>query len=238
MLSPRTIITGWKLDFKKHCCAEFGDYTQVYQDTVPHNSTNLPCSVSTVVLGPTGNVQGTYKFYNLDTGHHIVAYQFTALPMPQEVIDQVHAIANAQRMPADIIFTDAEGTIIDDDGNDIAPPPPLDKNHRSVDPVDGIYMGLHNPAPPVQEPAADPEPPAVAPPDHYPPDFPVPPAFAGDKNLPDDNYFLPLADPDVEDGMEGNVDAGVDFAGHNAPDAHGAPEDHVAPIPPVANANG
>ncbi len=94
-LSPRTIITGQKLDFRKHCRAKFGAYAQVYQDTTPHNSTDLARAASALVLGPTGNVQGTYKFYNLDTGRQFVANQFTVLPVPQAVIDWVHAIADA-----------------------------------------------------------------------------------------------------------------------------------------------
>ncbi len=143
-LSPRTIITGRKLVYTKHCRAEFGDYAQVYQDTTPHNSTDLARAVSTIVLGPTGNAQGTYKFYNLDTGWQIVTNQFTILPMPQEVIHRLHAIAAAQQMPADIIFTDAEGNIINDVGDDIAPPPTEDhRSVASVDPADGLYMGIH-----------------------------------------------------------------------------------------------
>ncbi len=90
------IITGQKLDFTKHCHVKFGDYAQVYQHTVPHHLTDLPRSVSAIMLGPTGNVQGTYYSNNLDSGCQIVAYQFTILPMPREVIDRVHAIANAQ----------------------------------------------------------------------------------------------------------------------------------------------
>ncbi len=40
-LSPRTIITGQKLNYHWYCQAKFETYAQVYQDTVPHNSTNL-----------------------------------------------------------------------------------------------------------------------------------------------------------------------------------------------------
>ncbi len=82
ILRLRTIITGCKLDYHQHCDAKFGAYAQVYQDTTPHNSTDFAHAVSTLVLGPTGNVQGTYKFYNLDSGSQSVSDQFTVSPMP------------------------------------------------------------------------------------------------------------------------------------------------------------
>lgn len=72
-----------------------------------------------------------------------------------------------------------------------------------MDPADGVYMGLH-PTPPDTPANADH-------PDPYPPDFPVPPAVAGGDHLPDDNYFLPLADPDEDEGEEGNADGNVDI---------------------------
>mmetsp|Transcript_17391 Transcript_17391/g.36467 ORF Transcript_17391/g.36467 Transcript_17391/m.36467 type:complete len:115 (+) Transcript_17391:2674-3018(+) len=114
--------------------------------------------------------------------------------MLREVIDCTHAITDAQRMPADIISTDAEGHIIDDDGNNIAPPPLPDDIHRRVDPAGGVYMGLHKP-PPDPAPVNDGN-------NHPPPEFHLQPAEAA---LPDDNYFLPLADAD-EDGVVGTAD--------------------------------
>ncbi len=51
---------------------------------------------------------------------------------------------------------DTDCHIIDDDGDDIAPIP--DEDHRSVDPDDGIYVGLHNPIPVI---ADNPPPPEV-----------------------------------------------------------------------------
>ncbi len=74
--------------------------------------TTIARAVSTLVLGPTGNVQGSYKFNNLDTGRQLVANQFITLPMPHEVIVGVHLIADAQCMPANLIFTDAKGKVM------------------------------------------------------------------------------------------------------------------------------
>ena len=37
-LSPRVIMTGIKMDYKKHCKMPFGDYAQVYEKTENDNS--------------------------------------------------------------------------------------------------------------------------------------------------------------------------------------------------------
>mmetsp|Transcript_20024 Transcript_20024/g.42020 ORF Transcript_20024/g.42020 Transcript_20024/m.42020 type:complete len:294 (+) Transcript_20024:528-1409(+) len=167
--------------------------------------------------------------------------------MPWEVIHYVHSVADAQRMPANIIFTDVEGNIIDDDGPDVAPHAAPVEDHRSVDPVDsadGLYMGINNP-PPVHVPTAE----------THPPDFPVHPAVAGIDALHDDNFFLPLADDD-NDGEEedGRVGAADDIVGneevgtvnpHTGNDlgenAVGGPPAAVAPVetvqPPQHNYN-
>ena len=42
-----------------------------------------------IVLGPTGNLQGTYKFFSLTTGTKLKRRQFTPYPMPDTVIARV-----------------------------------------------------------------------------------------------------------------------------------------------------
>lgn len=85
-LSPRTIVTGRALDFRKHCKAEFGAYVEVYWETTPHNLTDLEQAASCIVLGPTGNLQGMYSFYNLVTGRVIESNSFRVIPIPHEGI--------------------------------------------------------------------------------------------------------------------------------------------------------
>eukprot|EP00956_Cyclotella_meneghiniana_P009213 scaffold12647_cov40-Cyclotella_meneghiniana.AAC.2 len=56
--SPREIVTGLRLDYKKHCQARFGAYVEASYDADITNTMNdrtAPC----IVLGPTGNVQGS-----------------------------------------------------------------------------------------------------------------------------------------------------------------------------------
>ncbi len=104
LFNPHTVVIRWKLDFSHHSWAKIGAYAQVYLDTTPHNFSNLPCAASALVLGPTANVWGTYMFYNLNTGWQLVASQFTVVPMPQDVIDWVHAIADVKNMQDNLIL--------------------------------------------------------------------------------------------------------------------------------------
>ncbi len=69
-LSPREIVMRHKLDFTKHCRAQFGSYCKAHDEPVPTN-TMVTCSAPAIVLGPMGNLQGTYKFFSLETGKKI-----------------------------------------------------------------------------------------------------------------------------------------------------------------------
>ena len=65
--SPREIVTGVKLDFKKHCRARFGAYVEAsYDDEV--TKTLKDRTHSCINLGPTGNFQGSVKCFDLQTG--------------------------------------------------------------------------------------------------------------------------------------------------------------------------
>ena len=53
--SPYEIITGLKMDFKKHCKLDFGEYVEVHDEPNPTNGMKFrtaPC----VALGPTGSL--------------------------------------------------------------------------------------------------------------------------------------------------------------------------------------
>ncbi len=69
-LSPREIVYRHKLDFAKHCKSPFGTYCEVHDKPTPTN-TMVTCSTPAIVLGPTGNLQGTYKFSSLAKGKKV-----------------------------------------------------------------------------------------------------------------------------------------------------------------------
>ncbi len=142
-----------------------------------------------------------------------MANQFTVLPMPQAVIDRIHSIADAQRMPTNTIFTDVEGHIVDDYGSEIVPLDNASEDNRSVHPADHaarLYMGIHNPPERANDPNANSPPPEFHPnANGPPPEFQLHSADAGIDALLDDNYFLPLAQGDDDDSVDKDGMIGV-----------------------------
>ena len=51
-LSPRTIMTGQKLDFKHHCHFQFGEYVQTHEED---DNSMSPRTVGALALYPSGN---------------------------------------------------------------------------------------------------------------------------------------------------------------------------------------
>jgi hypothetical protein len=83
-VSPQTIITGLTPDAIKHCCIPFQGHTQVHVESILSNDVMVSRTVGAISLGPTGNMQGTYKFLILLTKQTIQEQYFMLLPMPSE----------------------------------------------------------------------------------------------------------------------------------------------------------
>jgi hypothetical protein len=60
-LSPKTIMSGETLDYKKHLSLQVGQYCQVHEEDTPRNSQS-PRTKGAISLGPSQNLQGGYKF--------------------------------------------------------------------------------------------------------------------------------------------------------------------------------
>ena len=84
-LSPKTIMTGETLEFKKDLTLQTGQYCQVHENELPCNSQQVRTK-GAIALGPTGNLQGGYRFLALDTGHKITRYSWDIIPAPETVI--------------------------------------------------------------------------------------------------------------------------------------------------------
>ena len=61
-LSPRTILTGQQVDYKRHCRYQFGEYTQTHEE---HNNSMNPRMVRAISLRPVGNGQGSFYFLSI-----------------------------------------------------------------------------------------------------------------------------------------------------------------------------
>eukprot|EP00957_Ditylum_brightwellii_P061194 4643419-Ditylum_brightwellii.AAC.1 len=69
-------------------------------------------TIRAIALGPSMNMQGGYKFLNLESGEIINRRKFTELPMPESVIKKVEAFATADGEDRKIIFTNRAGAEI------------------------------------------------------------------------------------------------------------------------------
>jgi hypothetical protein len=65
--SPHKIILGCKLDFKNHCKVTFGSYVEAHNYPTITN-TMRPCTFPGIFLCHTGNLQGTHKIFDINTG--------------------------------------------------------------------------------------------------------------------------------------------------------------------------
>ncbi len=64
---PRELILCWRLDYKKYCRVLPGTYCKVCNEPVPTNMMAWRMH-KCIALGPTGNLQGSVKFYCLTMG--------------------------------------------------------------------------------------------------------------------------------------------------------------------------
>jgi hypothetical protein len=111
-LSPREIVLRHKLDFKRHCRAPFGSYCEAHDELEPTNNM-VSRSMPSIVLGPTGNLQGTYKFFSLVTGKKIKRRRLTRYPMPDSVIKKVEGYARKAGKAKALDFADRSGILFE-----------------------------------------------------------------------------------------------------------------------------
>ena len=89
-LSSRTIITGQKLDYHRHCQYQFGEYVQTHEQ---HDNSMNPQTVGALALHPTGNARGSFYFMSISTGRVLNRPHTMPIPMPDEVVDRIHQLA-------------------------------------------------------------------------------------------------------------------------------------------------
>ena len=70
-LSPKALVTESKPDYHNHFKLEFGTYVQTHE---VQNSSMAPQTVGAIDLRPTGNSQGGYCFYSLDSSKRLNRY--------------------------------------------------------------------------------------------------------------------------------------------------------------------
>ena len=62
-----------------------------------HDNTMNARTVGALALCPTGNAQGSFYFMSISTGRVLNRLHATPLPLPDDVVDQIHRLAREQR---------------------------------------------------------------------------------------------------------------------------------------------
>ena len=111
--SPRELVARQRLSAKRHCRTPFGTYCEVHDEPTPSN-TMEPRTSEAICMGPTGNIQGSYKFYCLRTRQRIVRRRWTELPMPRRIIDMISQHAIADKTNRNLQFSNRHNVPLDD----------------------------------------------------------------------------------------------------------------------------
>ena len=102
-LSSRTILMGQQVDYKLHCCFQFGEHAQTREE---HNNSMNPRTVGALALSPVGNGQESFYFLCIWTGRILNRLNTNALLMPDSIIDKIHRMAQQQQNNPGLIFAD------------------------------------------------------------------------------------------------------------------------------------
>jgi hypothetical protein len=102
---------GETLDYKKHLSLQLGQYCQVHEEDNPRNS-QIARTKGAISLGPSGNIQGGFKFMALNSGNKIFHCSWDIIPMSDIVIDRVNVLGRDH--PQHMTFTNIHGRLIGD----------------------------------------------------------------------------------------------------------------------------
>ena len=91
------------MDSKKHCRVLPGSYCEVHGEPNPTNTT-VSRTHEGISLGPTGNLQGSVKFYCLNTGRVLKRRAFTEISIPTAVIAKVNKIGKKENQGNEFRF--------------------------------------------------------------------------------------------------------------------------------------
>jgi hypothetical protein len=106
--SPWELVSQHKLDAKLHCRAPFRSYCEVHVDPEITNTLE-PRTKWAICMGPTGNLQGSYKCLSIATGKKVMRRKFTEIPVTEAVIKQVKEMAVKDGAVKGINFKDRKG---------------------------------------------------------------------------------------------------------------------------------
>ena len=134
--SPREIITGLTIDYKRDCKAVAGAYVEASTDAEITND-NSERRKSCIYLGPAGNRQGSSKCFVIETGAVVVRRIFDILPYPDAILKKVENWGKRSKraiLRGRIDFLNRKGEKFDWDNDDLADLKAVDEQPKLVHP--------------------------------------------------------------------------------------------------------
>ncbi len=88
-------------------------YFEVHDEPSPSNVVQVSRTHEAIAMGPTGNLQGSVKFYCLNTGRILKQCSFTPYPMPAWIIKWVNRIGAREKQGRSFRFLNCQATSIE-----------------------------------------------------------------------------------------------------------------------------
>ena len=93
--SPNIIMSGETFHYNIHLTLKIGHYCQVHDEDTPWNS-QADRKRSSILLGPSGNTQGGFKFMSLHSAKKIIRRIWDAIQMLDTVISRVNELTKGK----------------------------------------------------------------------------------------------------------------------------------------------
>ena len=89
-LLPRGIVTQRSISLDGKCNVIFGSYVQTTTDMLVTDN-HKPRTHGYIAIRPSGNWQGSLKYFNLETRKVVIRRIATVIPMPDRVVKRLNA---------------------------------------------------------------------------------------------------------------------------------------------------
>ena len=163
VLSQRELVTGRKLACDKDCRTDIRAYIEATVDTDITNGQEARTH-SCISLGPSGNIQGSLKCFDLETGKVIIRRRVVQLPFPNIMLKKATAWgekSKAQITKDSIQFLNRMGEKFDWENDEVGTiqvvrtdPKKVNRDHVVSAEIPGIK--IENDYDAVQSPAVEP----------------------------------------------------------------------------------
>ena len=100
--SPQSLITGQlRMNYKDILSLSFGEYAEVYTSNGVIN-TNEECTISTIALYHSRNMQKGWIFMSMNTGRVLHRHQWKKMHINQKIVDRVEELGTKERQPHNV----------------------------------------------------------------------------------------------------------------------------------------